>query len=84
MGFLNFGGSSLLFLAIIIDLAGDCIDFAIAFGNQKREQKRRKMQKLEQNNKVEQLEKRSLELEQEIAALKRELQRLTNSGGSGN
>lgn len=79
MRFFNFGRENLLFLAIFLDLAGDCIDFMVAFGNQRQQQRERDRQKKDKRSKVDELERRSHELEREVELLRRQIDELSRS-----
>ncbi|MEG6584351.1 hypothetical protein [Dendrosporobacter sp. 1207_IL3150] len=78
MGFFSFfRRENLLFWAIMLDLACDCIDFAVAFDNQRQHRKNIEKQKKDKRDKLEELEQRSRDLESEVELLKMKLLELT-------
>nr|WP_092075155.1 hypothetical protein [Dendrosporobacter quercicolus]NSL49013.1 hypothetical protein [Dendrosporobacter quercicolus DSM 1736]SDN36895.1 hypothetical protein SAMN04488502_1235 [Dendrosporobacter quercicolus] len=76
MAFWGFKYGGLVFWAILLDLAGDCMDFAVACDRHKEACKHTIMQKKERSSKVQKLEQRSRELEAEIEVLKQQLAEL--------
>lgn len=79
MAFWGFKYGGLVFWAILLDLVGDCVDFAVACDRHKQFCKSTKLQKKEKAGKLEHLEQRSRELEAEIAVLKQKLAELSNN-----
>lgn len=78
MGLFGFDRNGLLFWAIFLDIAADCIDFCVAFDGHRQHCKNDRRQKRDKKSKLEELEKRSSELEAEVELLKRKLLELTN------
>ncbi len=79
MAFWGFNRDGLIFWAILLDLAGDCVDFAVTFDKCKADYKSKRKQKKEKVNRLAALEKRSQELEAEVEFLKSKLQELSSS-----
>jgi N-glycosylase/DNA lyase len=75
--FFNFNRNTLLFWAIFLDIAADCVDFCVAFDGHCEHCKSEKRLKRQKKNRLEQLEQRSQELEAEVELLKRKLSELT-------